>query len=278
VIVWKGCPNFTPGRTAPIDRIVIHWMATTIEGADAQFHNAPDSAHYGVAQDGRIWQWVREEDTAWHAGDWAFNSRSIGIEHEAGPNLPPFTDAGYAASAALVAGICSRRGISHDRTAIVGHQTIVPTQCPGTIDIDRIIAAAHGEVVSTLGGLDLASLSDADAQALIWRVEALLTGRATVAGGPTAGEANNMRLTSDDFQALIWRMEALIHNRDVVAGPTKGETNALKAAIAALQTAGVGAGGFTQADRENVSAIKTGVSSMAGVLNAFKAKFDLIFK
>ena len=43
-----------------------------------------------------------------------------------------------------------------------------------------------------------------------------------------------MDVTDPNFQALIWRVETLISNAATVpAGPTKGEANVLKASLAA---------------------------------------------
>jgi hypothetical protein len=101
-IEWSGPvpdSNFARGRSGyPISLIVDHWMATTFDGAMAHFMNgaAGVSAHYLISQQGRIVQVVRDEDTAYHAGNWSVNQQSIGIEHEGGPNLPPFTPELYA--------------------------------------------------------------------------------------------------------------------------------------------------------------------------------------
>ena len=116
-------------------------MVTTTEGADSHFHNprAQVSAHYGVSQDGRIVQWVNDGDTAYHCGDWDTNLRSIGIEHECGPEVPP-TDALYAASAGLHAALAARYGIALEvGTTVLPHRSVSPTQCPGTLDLARLV-------------------------------------------------------------------------------------------------------------------------------------------
>ena len=53
--------------------------------------------------------------------------------------------------------------------------------------------------------------------------------------GPLPGTLGaDMDVTDPNFQALIWRVETLISNAATVpAGPTKGEANALKASLAA---------------------------------------------
>ena len=59
------------------------------------------SAHYLVKRDGTVLQLVRDDDIAYHAGNWDYNQESIGIEHErySGGEL---TTAQYQASAQLV--------------------------------------------------------------------------------------------------------------------------------------------------------------------------------
>lgn len=143
-ITWRGSKNFSK-RTAKIDRIVIHWFGVgTLENADSRFRNTNQaSAHYGISK-GRVYQWVDEKYAAWHAGVWAMNNRSIGIEHDAGikPTVRNLSDQDYQLSGELVAQISKRWGIPLDRAHVIGHNQIKATQCPGTIDLDRIIRIA----------------------------------------------------------------------------------------------------------------------------------------
>lgn len=152
-IIWKGPlpgTNYTSKRGGKtVTRIVDHWIGSgTAEGADAHFHNpnAGTSAHYIVTQQGEIWQWVAEEDTAHHAGNWTANLESIGIEHEATPTLVA-TPALYAASAMLHRDIADRYGILLAvGTTVLPHGDITPTQCPGTLNIRAIVEAAMSYV------------------------------------------------------------------------------------------------------------------------------------
>lgn len=117
------------------------------EGAIRRFKDPSSilSAHYVIGSDGRIAQLVSEDDTAYHAGVFSVNQRSIGIEHEAGPAMPP-TDALYEASAELHREIAARHGIALAVGATVfPHHAIVPTECPGTLDLDRIVREALEE-------------------------------------------------------------------------------------------------------------------------------------
>ncbi|MFE7959971.1 MULTISPECIES: N-acetylmuramoyl-L-alanine amidase [unclassified Streptomyces] len=118
----------------PIDRVVVHVTQGGYGSAVKVFqdpgHKA--AAHYIVRKDGRVTQMIRELDVAFHAGNREYNERSVGIEHEGFVDRPQdFTDAMYAASARLTAGICRRYGIPVDREHIIGH-----VEVPGTDHTD----------------------------------------------------------------------------------------------------------------------------------------------
>lgn len=142
---WIGSPNFDTNRK-PIDRVVIHWFGVGKQvGADATFQKSGGtSAHYSI-EDNSIHQYVKEEHVAYHAGVYAMNQRSIGIEHSAEPTRPASEDT-YKNSGLLVAEICKKYNIPLDRTHIIGHKEVKSTQCPGTMDIDKIINLAKGTV------------------------------------------------------------------------------------------------------------------------------------
>lgn len=148
-ITWKGSPNFDKNRVK-IDTIVIHWFGIgTLESANTRFQNdASDaSAHYGIS-DNRVWQWVKEEHVAYHAGVYPINQRSIGIEHDATTTKNP-SEATYQTSGELVAAISKRHGITLDRAHVKGHREFKATQCPGVMDIDKIINIAKGFLTPT---------------------------------------------------------------------------------------------------------------------------------
>ncbi len=110
-----------------IDRVVVHVTQGSRSSAVKAFqdpgHQA--AAHYIVGADGQVTQMIRELDVAFHAGNRAFNERSVGIEHEGFvERASSFTDAMYAASARLTARICERYGIPVDREHIVGHAEV----------------------------------------------------------------------------------------------------------------------------------------------------------
>ena len=151
-IKWVGCSpsNYSIGRGGKtISKVVIHWIVGSLASADATFADGrrQASAHYGVGQD-EIHQWVKEEDTAWHCGDFPTNQESIGIEHEGGPDLP-ISDKVYAQSIELVADICKRYNIPVDRDHIKKHSEIKATACPGTYDMDRLISGVIAKLSTT---------------------------------------------------------------------------------------------------------------------------------
>ncbi|WP_225821814.1 N-acetylmuramoyl-L-alanine amidase [Streptomyces naphthomycinicus] len=114
-----------------VDRVIIHVTQETYADTLAIFGNPQKkvSAHYLVrSADGHVAQCVHEADIAWHAGNWTYNTRSIGIEHEGWVDQPAyFTDALYEQSAKLTAAICAKYRIPRDREHIIGHY-----QVPGT--------------------------------------------------------------------------------------------------------------------------------------------------
>ena len=119
----------------PVQLIVIHdtegTYATAIQ--DFQDPSFAASAHYVVSDAGQITQMVHEQDIAWHAGNWDYNTRAIGIEHEGYAYAQPtwYTTAMYQASAHLIASICSRWGVPMDRNHVIGHYQVPDPNNPG---------------------------------------------------------------------------------------------------------------------------------------------------
>ena len=108
-VTWQpGVDHYTKAHRQPGDirYIVIHTTEGSADGAAAWFQNDKShvSSHYVVSRSGEIVQLVRQRNIAWHAGNWAVNTTSIGIEHEGVTDDPGgYTDAEYRASARLVA-------------------------------------------------------------------------------------------------------------------------------------------------------------------------------
>lgn len=127
-----------------IDTIVIHHNGgLSDEGARNTWYVSTGhgtSAHYQVTPD-KIWGCVGEESVAYHAGNYEVNQRSIGIEHLNNRGEPDWTIAEetYRNSARLIADICNRYNLPINRETIHPHQEFTATDCPGGIDIDRLI-------------------------------------------------------------------------------------------------------------------------------------------
>jgi hypothetical protein len=124
--------NYQVGRPyPPIDTLIIHDTEGSYASAISWFQNpsAGASAHYVIrSSDGQITQMVREANTAYQAGNWDYNVRAIGIEHEGFMNQQGwYTEAMYQSSAALARSITERYGIRKDRAHIIGHYQ-VPNQ------------------------------------------------------------------------------------------------------------------------------------------------------
>ncbi|MEV4534182.1 N-acetylmuramoyl-L-alanine amidase [Asanoa sp. NPDC049518] len=112
----------------PIDYVVIHVTQGSYAGSIAWFQNPASnvSAHYTFrSSDGAVTQSVREKDIGYHAGNWDYNTRSIGIEHEGFVDNPAwFTDAMYRASASLTRNLTAKYGIPRDRAHIIAHREV----------------------------------------------------------------------------------------------------------------------------------------------------------
>lgn len=108
--------------------VVIHVTQGSYSGAISWFQNPSSnvSAHYVLrSSDGAITQMVREKDIAWHAGNWTYNTQSIGLEHEGYvSNCSWFTDAMYRASAGITRSVTAKYNIPRTRTYIIGHNEV----------------------------------------------------------------------------------------------------------------------------------------------------------
>ena len=166
--VWKGAhrANFAVGRHGgwQPEAIVIHVMDGSLSGTDAWFNDPASSvsAHYGIGTDGTVHQYVKEDDTAFHAGTvvkpaWPEirkdaqgrfvnpNLYTIGIEHAGwGTKTDPWPPSQRAASIALVREIAARWNIGLDARHIIPHRMIRSSKpdCPGKgLDFPAYLAA-----------------------------------------------------------------------------------------------------------------------------------------
>lgn len=77
--------NYSKGRSGRnIEKITIHHCAGVMSveniGNLIKSGTRQVSSHYGIGNDGRIGQYVYEENTAWCDGDWNSNCKSVTIE------------------------------------------------------------------------------------------------------------------------------------------------------------------------------------------------------
>jgi N-acetylmuramoyl-L-alanine amidase CwlA len=160
--------NYTAGRkvgakTYKIKRIVLHTVAgkSTGQGIHDWFDKASTqaSAHYYVHSDGSIYQYVQDEDVAWHAGTVKQpnnNWESVGIEfwdngEWSGSKGKKRTDALYAAGSELIASLCKKHGVKCELLSkndawgngIGKHNYYAAKACPGDLDCERFIEGAN---------------------------------------------------------------------------------------------------------------------------------------
>lgn len=139
------------GRRWPdtVDTIVEHhtvgnWDSAvdTLSGKTAR----RASAHFLVGRDGRVAQLVSLADIAWHAGNWNWNVRSVGIEHEhyqVGGRWTDWTDEQLEASARLHRWLMERmKTVTIKRHREVSDE---PTSCPLDLPVEEIVRRARGE-------------------------------------------------------------------------------------------------------------------------------------
>ncbi len=143
VLTQHPSPNFTKGRLfQKVDTIVIHWLNGDLKMADAAFSRASRgaSAHFAV-EDELVHQYVKLEDTAWHCGSWLGNLKSVGIEFSAQPSRDA-SPASYETGARLIVEICRKLDLAPSRKLLRKHSEFRATQCPGTMDLDRLARRA----------------------------------------------------------------------------------------------------------------------------------------
>jgi hypothetical protein len=165
-IKWKLSPYFNKGREGKkIDLIIIHsteggyqpsidWLCNPKRADDP--NDGGTSAHYVIKEDGsEITQLVKDEDTGWHAGNWGYNLRAIGIEHswisDGKHGMPD--DKLYRAGAKLVASLCQKYAIPADRQHIISHGEVPPPNThtdPGKLwDWDKFMKFIAEEMALT---------------------------------------------------------------------------------------------------------------------------------
>jgi len=138
-------PNNYDNSRATVDKIVIHHAASTSFDSIGQVFAQPGrgaSAHYGVGQNNNVDQYVPENKTAWHCGNYPVNQRSIGIENVNSSGAPNWSvsDATKNTLVELCADIVRRNPsigrLEYGRN-LHGHKEVAspskPTACPMTL-------------------------------------------------------------------------------------------------------------------------------------------------
>ena len=138
--IWKGPAaegnyEFSRGDYTKPDLIILHTIVLSGDGWQAsaalsRFKTPGEeaSAHYIIRQNGEIWQVVSDSDTAYHAGNFSYNQRSIGVEMEGWadgkPDVSWQTDALYNSLQDLIKWLSEQYGIPLDREHIIGHNQV----------------------------------------------------------------------------------------------------------------------------------------------------------
>ena len=155
-------PHRDPGRDGHDPAaIVVHTTVGTFESVVSWFANPASRvcAHYLVALQGHLAQFVDERDTARHAGrvlrptarlvrereGTSPNLFTVGIEFEDGgdPGGVDRPDAQYRVGATLIAQVAARWGIPLDRDHVIGHREVFAAkECPGNLDVERLVHEA----------------------------------------------------------------------------------------------------------------------------------------
>lgn len=121
------CDTTRTAGTAVVNLITIHDTEGGWSASVATLQNdSGKSVHYIVDADGsRVGQFVPETYTAWHAGNYYVNQRSVGIEHVGfAADASGYSDGLYKKSVELVKNIRTRWKVPLDRDHIYGHYQV----------------------------------------------------------------------------------------------------------------------------------------------------------
>lgn len=154
--------NFSASGRLPIDTVVWHTAQGSLAGTLSWFNNpaAGVSSNYVMDKNGALYAMLEEYYVPYTNGNWNSNQRSITIETIDDGN--PFgivrTRELYTEAARLTRDICQFYGFPIDRAHVKGHREVSSShpQCPGNLDLDRIVREATGSQSTT--GQELATL------------------------------------------------------------------------------------------------------------------------
>lgn len=121
--LWRPARAFRPGRTRPVQSIILHSTDGREAGDVATLTGPRVSVHWYVTRAGRVYHFVRNSDTAYHAGKVTAerygNSASLGIEQEHFDGREDWTRAQVEEVSRICAYLIKSFGLSRD--AIVSH-------------------------------------------------------------------------------------------------------------------------------------------------------------
>ncbi len=142
VISMPAKQGFSKGRGRnQIQGIVLHSSdgteksdVPTLRGGDSE-HRV--SSHFYVTRDGRVYQFVNENDTAWHAGQTVDNSRygnsvTLGIEQEHIDGKQDWPETQVKATAGLVSYLRGKYGLGQNQ--VYGHSQVAPERKQDPVD------------------------------------------------------------------------------------------------------------------------------------------------
>ncbi len=232
--IWAGYPrSYTPGRSRPVQFVTLHYTAGSEGPTSAEAGVAYDkvrtdgtSAHYYTDSQGLALQEVPDGDRAhtalYHGNQIGIHIEICGTRQTRAQWLDPVSLATLQTTAALVRDLCLRHGLPMVRLSTAQTRAAwyaaSGSRPKGINDHNACTLAfpedggSHTDVgpefpwdvfmqlVSNGGDM---TVSDPNFQALIYRVEALIANRPTVAGGPTAGEVNQLHNKLAEIDAKI---------------------------------------------------------------------------
>lgn len=163
-IFEESTPNFSSRANEDITAIVLHTTAGSLPGSENWIKNpeSQSSYHYIISKAGRITQYVRIAEAAWHAGrinrpsevakrimkktwwgGWVNPNRyTIGVAFEAITN-EPLTESQVRAGADLLANLCDTYNIEKNNLFVLIHQDIAADKIDlhpwQTILLDRMV-------------------------------------------------------------------------------------------------------------------------------------------
>ena len=164
----KISPNKTSPRNHKIDTVTVHCVVgqLSVETMGKMFEQPSyeASANYGIGSDGRIGQFVKEEDRSWCSSNKANDHRAITIECASDKTHPyAINDKVYASLINLLVDICQRNGIDAlrwqadksligqpEKQNMTAHRWFAAKECPGDYLYSRFGQIA-AEVNARLG-------------------------------------------------------------------------------------------------------------------------------